>query len=154
MAAESSRANGFTRASIRTSSLRRAAADAAIVVGARSQCETPKLVFAREMVPFSIHPLFPSADESVGHSVLPMPGATPDSNASMTRPYALPEDVSRSPEAGDLEPGTFPFTRGIRPAMYRERLWTMRQYAGYGTAAESNERYKFLLEQGVTGLSV
>jgi methylmalonyl-CoA mutase, N-terminal domain len=52
------------------------------------------------------------------------------------------------------EPGTFPFARGIRADMYRGRLWTMRQYAGFGTAAESNERYRFLLKRGQTGLSV
>jgi methylmalonyl-CoA mutase N-terminal domain/subunit len=51
-------------------------------------------------------------------------------------------------------PGTFPFTRGIHRDMYRGRLWTMRQYAGFGTAAESNKRYQFLLKQGQTGLSV
>ena len=51
-------------------------------------------------------------------------------------------------------PGTFPFTRGIHKNMYRGRLWTMRQYAGFGTAAESNKRYRFLLKQGQTGLSV
>ena len=51
-------------------------------------------------------------------------------------------------------PGSFPFTRGIHPTMYRGRLWTMRQYAGFGTAAESNRRYRYLLDQGVTGLSV
>ena len=51
-------------------------------------------------------------------------------------------------------PGAFPFTRGIHPTMYRGRLWTMRQYSGFGTAAESNRRYRFLLEQGVSGLSV
>ncbi len=51
-------------------------------------------------------------------------------------------------------PGEFPFTRGIQPTMYRGKLWTMRQYAGFGTAKESNERYKFLLSQGTTGLSV
>jgi methylmalonyl-CoA mutase N-terminal domain/subunit len=51
-------------------------------------------------------------------------------------------------------PGAFPFTRGIHKEMYRGRLWTMRQYAGFGTAAESNKRYKFLLKQGQTGLSV
>jgi methylmalonyl-CoA mutase, N-terminal domain len=51
-------------------------------------------------------------------------------------------------------PGAFPFTRGIHKDMYRGRLWTMRQYAGFGTAAESNQRYKFLLKQGQTGLSV
>ncbi len=51
-------------------------------------------------------------------------------------------------------PGLYPFTRGINPTMYRGRLWTMRQYAGFGTAQESNRRYKYLLEQGQTGLSV
>jgi methylmalonyl-CoA mutase N-terminal domain/subunit len=51
-------------------------------------------------------------------------------------------------------PGSYPFTRGIQPTMYRGRLWTMRQYAGFGTAAESNKRYRYLLSQGVTGLSV
>src|SRR5262249_5809183 len=51
-------------------------------------------------------------------------------------------------------PGDFPYTRGIRSEMYRGRLWTMRQYAGFGTAAESNQRYRFLLGQGQTGLSV
>ena len=51
-------------------------------------------------------------------------------------------------------PGQFPFTRGLQPSMYRGRLWTMRQYAGFGTAAESNRRYRYLLEQGVNGLSV
>jgi methylmalonyl-CoA mutase N-terminal domain/subunit len=52
------------------------------------------------------------------------------------------------------EPGEFPFTRGIHPTMYRGRVWTMRQYAGFGTAAESNQRYRYLLAQGVNGLSV
>ncbi len=51
-------------------------------------------------------------------------------------------------------PGEYPFTRGVQPTMYRGRFWTMRQYAGFGTAAESNARYKYLLEQGQTGLSV
>ncbi len=51
-------------------------------------------------------------------------------------------------------PGEFPFTRGVQPTMYRGRLWTMRQYAGYATAEESNKRYRYLLSQGQTGLSV
>ena len=51
-------------------------------------------------------------------------------------------------------PGTFPFTRGIHPDMYRERLWTMRQYAGFGTPQETNKRFQYLLDQGQTGLSV
>ena len=52
------------------------------------------------------------------------------------------------------EPGQFPFTRGVQPTMYRGRPWTMRQYAGFATAAESNSRYRYLLSQGVSGLSV
>ena len=51
-------------------------------------------------------------------------------------------------------PGEYPFTRGVQPSMYRGRMWTMRQYAGYATAEESNRRYRYLLEQGQTGLSV
>lgn len=51
-------------------------------------------------------------------------------------------------------PGQFPFTRGVQPTMYRGRFWTMRQYAGFATAEESNQRYKYLLQQGTTGLSV
>ena len=51
-------------------------------------------------------------------------------------------------------PGEFPYTRGIQPGMYRDRLWTMRQYAGMGDAEESNRRYKFLLANGTAGLSV
>jgi methylmalonyl-CoA mutase N-terminal domain/subunit len=62
----------------------------------------------------------------------------------------LPADVI--PATG--LPGSFPYTRGIHPTMYRGRLWTMRQFAGFGTAEDTNERYKFLLERGQTGLSV
>ena len=51
-------------------------------------------------------------------------------------------------------PGEYPFTRGVQTTMYRGRFWTMRQYAGFGSAAESNERYKYLLKSGQTGLSV
>ena len=59
------------------------------------------------------------------------------------------------PEAAALgAPGEFPFTRGVQPSMYRGRLWTMRQYAGFGTAAETNTRFKLLLDAGQTGLSV
>ncbi|MBS4029116.1 MAG: methylmalonyl-CoA mutase [Ignavibacteriales bacterium] len=57
-------------------------------------------------------------------------------------------------QLGNDRAGEFPFTRGIYPTMYRSRLWTMRQYAGFGTAEESNQRYRYLLSQGVTGLSV
>ena len=65
-------------------------------------------------------------------------------------PLYKPEDAGINPE----NPGVFPFTRGIRPDMYRSKLWTMRQYAGFSTAVESNKRYHYLLGQGVSGLSV
>src|SRR5437868_15207414 len=58
------------------------------------------------------------------------------------------------PVANNEVPGEFPFTRGVQPDMYRGRLWTMRQYAGFSTAEESNKRYHYLLSQGVSGLSV
>jgi methylmalonyl-CoA mutase N-terminal domain/subunit len=66
------------------------------------------------------------------------------------RPADVPIDYAK--DLGD--PGKFPFTRGVQPSMYRGRLWTMRQYAGFGTAAETNERFKLLLAAGQTGLSV
>ncbi|MDH4210849.1 MAG: methylmalonyl-CoA mutase family protein [candidate division WOR-3 bacterium] len=66
-----------------------------------------------------------------------------------------PEDLRDFIHERDLgKPGEYPFTRGIYPSMYTGRLWTMRQYAGYGTAEESNKRYKYLLAHGQTGLSV
>src|SRR5947209_18471907 len=68
---------------------------------------------------------------------------------------ATPEDLGNWDPATELGfPGEFPFTRGIQPTMYRGRLWTMRQYAGLATAEESNARYRYLLAQGVSGLSV
>ncbi len=70
-------------------------------------------------------------------------------------PLYGPDDVARVDFERDVGfPGKPPFTRGIQPNMYRGRLWTMRQYAGFGTARESNERYRYLLSQGQTGLSV
>lgn len=66
-----------------------------------------------------------------------------------------PEDVKDQNYMDDLNyPGYYPYTRGVQPNMYRGRLWTMRQFAGFATATESNERYKYLLSQGQTGLSV
>jgi len=65
-----------------------------------------------------------------------------------------PADVPLDYEADLGFPGQYPFTRGVQPTMYRGRFWTMRQYAGYATAEESNARYKYLLSQGQTGLSV
>jgi methylmalonyl-CoA mutase N-terminal domain/subunit len=70
------------------------------------------------------------------------------------KPVYRPSDVRGEYEAELGEPGEFPFTRGVQPLMYRSRLWTMRQYAGFGTAAETNERFRLLLDAGQTGLSV
>jgi len=73
----------------------------------------------------------------------------------MTAPFERPDDLGDWNPDRDLGlPGQFPYTRGIQPTLYRGRLWTMRQYAGFGTAAESNRRYRYLLDQGVSGLSV
>ncbi len=70
-------------------------------------------------------------------------------------PLYGPDDVAGLDYARDLgDPGEFPFTRGVHRTMYRGRLWTMRQFAGFGTAADTNARYKYLLEHGTTGLSV
>ena len=68
-------------------------------------------------------------------------------------PLASPESVSLDYERDLGYPGSFPFTRGVYPSMYRGRLWTMRQFAGFGTAQETNERFRYLLEHGQTGLS-
>ena len=66
-----------------------------------------------------------------------------------------PENLEESDYNKDLNfPGQYPYTRGVQPTMYRGKFWTMRQYAGFGTAEESNNRYKYLLDQGQTGLSV
>ncbi len=74
---------------------------------------------------------------------------------SKIEPLYLPQKFSEQEYIDNIGfPGEYPFTRGIQPTMYRGRLWTMRQYAGFGTARESNERYRYLLDQGQSGLSV
>src|SRR4051812_43811677 len=79
-----------------------------------------------------------------------MPVRQPESSVVRT-----PDDLTGWDSTTDLGfPGEFPFTRGIQPTMYRGRLWTMRQYAGFGSAQESNARYRYLLANGVSGLSV
>jgi methylmalonyl-CoA mutase N-terminal domain/subunit len=96
-------------------------------------------------------------EETLGPALKKFPERKPrfqtPSGIPLERVY-LPAD----PEQDDPErigfPGEYPFTRGVQPTMYRGRLWTMRQYAGYATAEESNARYRFLLSQGQTGLSV
>jgi methylmalonyl-CoA mutase N-terminal domain/subunit len=77
-----------------------------------------------------------------------------DSNIVVERLYT-PVEVSGLSYEKDLGlPGEYPYTRGVQPTMYRGRLWTMRQYAGFGSAQETNKRFKYLLEQGQTGLSI
>ncbi|MBM4193799.1 MAG: methylmalonyl-CoA mutase [Gemmatimonadetes bacterium] len=75
-------------------------------------------------------------------------------SAREVAPLYTPLDLEGSAGAALEVPGTYPYTRGIHPTAYRGRLWTMRQFAGFGSARETNERYKFLLEHGTTGLSV
>ena len=79
-----------------------------------------------------------------------------DSGIEIKEVYENSDVLNVSPTGGDIKeaPGTFPFTRGVQPDMYRGRLWTMRQYGGFSTAEESNKRYHYLLRQGVSGLSV
>ena len=89
-------------------------------------------------------------------------GHFPDRSGSFTtssglniEPVYTPDDLPGYDYQAELGyPGEYPYTRGIQPSMYRSRLWTMRQYAGFATAAESNRRFRYLLEQGQTGLSV
>ena len=85
----------------------------------------------------------------------------PERREAFEKASSIPLERAYTPADVDLDylddlgfPGQFPFTRGVYPTMYRGRLWTMRQYAGYASAEESNARYKYLLEQGQTGLSV
>src|SRR5688572_15815110 len=73
-----------------------------------------------------------------------------DSSIPVKRAYTK-KDIKRDTRD---EPGKFPYTRGLYPNMYRERLWTMRQYSGFGSAEETNKRFKFLLDHGQTGLSL
>ncbi len=68
--------------------------------------------------------------------------------------YTAADTAELVPEEALGLPGEFPYTRGVQPTMYRGRLWTMRQYAGFASAAQTNERFRYLLEQGQTGLSV
>ncbi|MDQ2842359.1 MAG: methylmalonyl-CoA mutase family protein [Acidobacteriota bacterium] len=90
----------------------------------------------------------PIEDQAVDHRFTTISGVTID-------PEYGPESLPGFDAARDLgRPGTFPYTRGIHPAMYRSKLWTMRQFSGFGTPEQTNARYRYLLAQGQTGLSV
>ncbi|MFL7893797.1 MAG: methylmalonyl-CoA mutase [Anaerolineales bacterium] len=93
--------------------------------------------------------------------LLPARKKFPERKTEFNSPSGIPIPAILSPGSQRLEylkqlgfPGGYPFTRGVQPTMYRGRLWTMRQYAGYASAEESNQRYHYLLKQGQTGLSV
>src|SRR5579872_1949070 len=105
-------------------------------------------------------PAQPSASQAVWQAQFENAPKLPGANDRTISDHPLkpmygPEDLRGIDYERDLSyPGQFPFTRGIHPTMYRGRLWTMRQFAGFGTAKQTNERYHFLLSQGQTGLSV
>ncbi len=97
------------------------------------------------------------ADKDVLPDLKKSPAAHEEQTSSRitVHPLYTPADLSGFDYDRDLGyPGQFPFTRGVQTTMYRGRLWTMRQYAGMGDAEESNKRYKYLLSNGTTGLSV
>src|SRR5213596_1930624 len=88
-------------------------------------------------------------------------GTQPERDALFTTISGLENEPLYTPENVEIDyerdlgyPGAFPFTRGVYPSMYRGRLWTFREYSGFGTAEDSNARYRALLDQGMTGLSV
>src|SRR5215213_5301717 len=83
---------------------------------------------------------------------MPVEPIKTDSGIPVKRVYNK-KDLSKFDRLEE-EPGRFPYTRGLYPNMYRQRLWTMRQYSGFGSAEETNKRFKFLLEHGQTGLSL
>jgi methylmalonyl-CoA mutase N-terminal domain/subunit len=93
----------------------------------------------------------PNKAPETGERKLPPPGT---SGIPLETVYKAEDLHNWNPERDLGFPGQYPFTRGVYPTMYRGRLWTMRQYAGFGAAAESNERYRYLLSRGQTGLSV
>jgi len=97
-------------------------------------------------------------ETTLASAIKNMPGRSEQSENSSgidIDPLYTPEDLFGFDYQSDLGyPGEYPFTRGIQPAMYRSRPWTMRQYAGFASAEESNRRYRYLLEQGQTGLSI
>src|ERR687892_2866052 len=87
-------------------------------------------------------------------------GARPERDALKTTISGLPNEPLYTPDNVEIDferdvgwPGVYPYTRGVYPSMYRGRLWTMRQFAGFGTAEETNARFRYLLEHGQTGLS-
>src|ERR1700691_1067066 len=105
------------------------------------KCARPSIASLKKLNLKKAHPLTP------GPYLLPL-----KPTKFLFRPV---DDVQEKDYSRSLgEPGEYPFTRGIQKDMYRGRLWTMRQYAGFGSAEDSNRRYRYLLSKGTTGLSV
>ena len=99
-----------------------------------------------------------AVDEDIYRYVAPVVGPDDDrvftdSGIEIERLYEE-DDVAPELEERLGEPGSYPFTRGIHEGMYRDRLWTMRQYAGFASPEDTNERYRYLIEHGSTGLSM
>jgi len=92
--------------------------------------------------------------KTLGRAPERQPTFTTSSGITLERVYTPLETPGQAYERDLGMPGEYPFTRGVRPTMYRGRFWTMRQYAGFGTAEETNRRFRYLLQQGQTGLSV
>ena len=99
-------------------------------------------------------PPSPTRSRPSPRSSAPTTRAASPTPASRSSTLYREDDVAPNLEERLGEPGDYPFTRGIHPDMYRGRTWTMRQYAGYATAAETNERFRYLIEHGSTGLSM
>ena len=112
--------------------------------------------------PSSINKLAESLDQwkrtNLRDSLARMPESQPEFVTASSEPIQrlyTPADLAEMDYLADLNlPGEFPYTRGIHPTMHRSRLWTMRMFAGFGTAEETNQRFKYLLSQGQTGLSI
>ena len=95
-----------------------------------------------------------TVEATVGGRKYTVPAAETCSGVQL-KPCYTPEDIAGLDYHRDLgDPGEYPFTRGIHPTMYRSQLWAFRQYAGFGIPEETNQRYKFLMKNGQTGLSV
>jgi methylmalonyl-CoA mutase, N-terminal domain len=113
------------------------------------------------MVPMAVEPEATEAIQRAHEWLKEVYAREPEREALFTtisgeevRPLYTPEDLAETDAERDIGyPGEYPFTRGVYPSMYRGRLWTMRQFAGFGTAEETNERFRYLLEHGQTGLS-
>ncbi len=112
--------------------------------------------------PSSINKLAESLDQwkrtNLQDSLARMPESQPEFVTASSEPIErlyTPADLAEMDYLTDLNlPGEFPYTRGIHPTLHRSRLWTMRMFAGFGTAEETNQRFKYLLSQGQTGLSI